>query len=93
MNRHTKLRAQFNAQIRHRIRIVMAVESMNGKELSKVTEISYPTLNATLTNPRIQPKLSRILRIADALGFSFDALVGSKSLFANKLGKLVIAGA
>ncbi len=91
MNRMNKLRATANAQTRRRIKIVMAVEEVNGKQICKASGISYPTFQALLNNPKVQPKISRVAKIADALDFSLDALVGPSSLFASRIGKLVKA--
>lgn len=89
MSRKTIARARFDAQVRHRIRIVAAVVGINNKQLARDAGLSYSIVNNVLNCTHVSPKLGNLARIADGLGFSLDALVGPVSKFAYNVAKTV----
>ncbi len=93
MNKNNKARLAFNNQVRHRIRIVMAIDNIGLGDVSKKTQIAYASLNQIMNNQKVNPKLGRVATICQAIGFDLDALLGTKSLFASKVAKRVLAAA
>jgi hypothetical protein len=91
MSRTKTAERAFNALIRHRIRIVMAVDNVKGPALARASKMSRPTFSNVMCNPNQSPKMDQVARLALALEFSLDAILGPRSLFARAIGKRVSA--
>lgn len=60
----------------HRIKEVLQEEKKSGYWLAKETEISYNSINGYV-NGKIEPSLTNLFRIAEALGVNPRELINS----------------
>lgn len=79
MERQTRLRAPKPLTIGERVRAARRAYGMSQVELSRRTGLSKTTMNNIEKGTTVDPHWSHIVRIAEVLHVSLDALVGHGS--------------